>query len=172
MISFRVNGMRFNFRSAAVIIDDGHVLLHRALHQDYWSLPGGRVEAGEASAATIARELAEELGPRVDARVERLLWVVENFFRLEGEPCHALGMFYLVMLGESSPYLRKERPFDGVEDALPLHDGADSRLIFQWFPLETLADVPLYPTFLRERLTHLPAAPELVTHARLAANRQ
>ncbi len=82
MISFIVDGVRFNFRAAAVIVDDGYVLLHRAAHEDFWSLPGGRVEAGEASAATVARELTEELGPAVDARVGRLLWVVENFFEL------------------------------------------------------------------------------------------
>ena len=80
MISFIVDGVRFNFRAAAVIVDDGYVLLHRAAHEDFWSLPGGRVEAGEASAATVARELTEELGPACDARVGRLLWVVENFF--------------------------------------------------------------------------------------------
>lgn len=172
MISFHVDGLRFYFRSAAIIIDDGHVLLHRAPHQDYWSLPGGRVEVGEASAATIARELIEELGPQVDARVERLLWVVENFFRLEGEPCHTVGMFYLVTLGQSSIYLAKERPFKGVEAAHPAHEGEDIRLIFQWFPLDSLADVPLYPTFLRERLVNLPTATELVTHASQWTTRQ
>ena len=30
MISFIVDGVRFNFRAAAVIVDDGYVLLHRA----------------------------------------------------------------------------------------------------------------------------------------------
>ena len=168
MISFLVDGIRFNFRAAAVIIHDGHVLLHRAEHQDYWALPGGRVEAGEASATAVARELAEELGPGLDARVERLLWVVENFHYLDGERRHSLGMYYLVTLGASSAFLAKDHPIYGIETdvGLPVYEGKPQRLIYQWFPLAALVDTPVQPPFLCERLAqlHLPAAPELVTH--------
>lgn len=164
MISFIVDDVRFNFRAAAVIIDDRHVLLHRAAYEVFWSLPGGRVEVGEPSAATVARELTEELGSAVGAQVGRLLWVVENFFTYEGAQSHELGMYYLVTLAASSPYLAKGRPFDGIEDDLPLHEGEPIRLIFQWFPLDSLAGMPLYPTFLRTRLQALPTTTELVTH--------
>jgi 8-oxo-dGTP pyrophosphatase MutT (NUDIX family) len=163
VISFMVDGVRFNFRAAAVIIDDGYVLLHQAAHENFWSLPGGRVEAGEPSAA-IARELTEELGPACEAQVRRLLWVAENFFRYEGEQYHGLGMYYLVTLGASCPYLAKDRAYDGIEDDLPLYEGEPMRLIFQWFPLDSLASAPLYPSFLRTRLGALPVTTELVTH--------
>lgn len=165
MISFMVDdNAMFNFRAAAVIVDDGYVLLHRAAGENFWSMPGGRVEAGEPSAATLARELTEELGPAVDARVGRLLWVVENFFRYEEVTFHELGMYYLVTLHRDSPYLAKDRRFDGIEDDLPLMKGERIQLIFQWFPLYSLPETPLYPTFLRERLANLPANTELVTH--------
>ena len=162
MISVIVDGVRFNFRAAAVIVDDGYALLHRATFEDFWSLPGGRVEVGEPSAATVARELGEELGPACEARVDRLLWVVENFFTYEGERVHELGMYYHVTLGASCPFLAKERPFDGVETDLPLHEGEPVQLIYQWFPLDALANFALYPRVLRERLARLPAAPELL----------
>lgn len=162
MISVMVDGVRFNFRAAAVIVDDGSALLHRATYEDFWSLPGGRVEVGEPSAATVARELGEELGPACEAHVDRLLWIVETFFTYEGERVHELGMYYLVTLGASCPYLAKERPFEGVEENLPLHDGEPIRLIYQWFPLDALVNVAMYPRVLRERLTTLPAAPELL----------
>lgn len=164
MISIMVDGVRFNFRAAAVIIDDGYALLHRAAHEDFWSLPGGRVEAGEPSAETVARELTEELGPACEAQVGRLLWVAENFFRYEGEQYHELGMYYLVTLGASCPYLAKDRAYDGIEDNLSLHEGEPIRLIFQWFPLDSLAEAPLYPSFLRARLRALPVTTELATH--------
>lgn len=164
MISFIVDNVQFNFRAAAVIIDDGYVLLHRASYEPSWALPGGRVEASEPSAVTVARELAEELGPACDAQVGRLLWVDENFFANEGVQFHELGMYYHVTLGVSCPYLVKDRPFDGIEDDLPQHEGESVRLIFQWFPVDALADMPLYPTFLRERLAALPTTTELVVH--------
>jgi len=162
VISVVVDGVLFNFRAAAVIVDDGYALLHRASYEDFWSLPGGRVEVGEPSATTVARELAEELGPACEARVERLLWIVENFFEYEGERVHELGMYYLVTLGASCPYLAKDRPFDGVETDLPSHMGERIRLIYQWFPLDTLANIALFPHILRERLSALPATPELL----------
>lgn len=163
MISFLVDDVRFNFRAAAVIIDNGYVLLHRAAHEDFWSFPGGRVEAGETSALTIARELTEELGLAARGQVERLLWVVEDFYRYEGKPIHELGMYYLFTLDASSPLMAKERPFDGEEDDLPRYEGERVRLIFQWFPLDSLAGVPLYPTLLQTRLADLPSTTELVT---------
>ena len=165
MISFIVDDVQFNFRAAAVIIDDGYVLLHRASYEPFWALPGGRVEASEPSAATVARELAEELGPACDAQVGRLLWVVENFYGEEDEPFHELGMYYLVTFGADSAFLAKDRAYDGIEGDLPQHEDDEYiRLIFQWFPVDALADMPLYPTFLRERLAALPATPELVAH--------
>jgi 8-oxo-dGTP pyrophosphatase MutT (NUDIX family) len=162
VISVVVDGVRFNFRAAAVIVDDGYALLHRASFEDFWSLPGGRVEVGEPSAVTVARELAEELGPACDARVERLLWVIENFFTYEDERFHELGMYYHVTLGATCSYLAKDRPFEGVETDLPLHMGERVQLIYQWFPLDTLANIALFPLALRERLSALPATPELL----------
>lgn len=44
MLRFDSGSSRFNFRSVAVLIDQGHVLLHRSLKEEFWALPGGRVE--------------------------------------------------------------------------------------------------------------------------------
>lgn len=147
MISFVVDGIRFNFRAVAVIVEDGYVLLHRASFEDFWSLPGGRVEAGEPSAAALARELREELGAEVEAEIGRLVWVAENFFRYEGEPFHGLGMYYLVTLGPGSPYHEKTRSFDGVEDDLPLHGMSRSSSFFngsRWMRWRTCRSTPRF----------------------------
>jgi ADP-ribose pyrophosphatase YjhB (NUDIX family) len=42
--------------------DQGRVLLVRPTYKPTWEIPGGVVEAGESPAATVAREVAEELG--------------------------------------------------------------------------------------------------------------
>jgi len=88
---------------AAVLVDRlGQVLIAQRPPGKWqagrWEFPGGKLEPGEDEAAAVRRELAEELGVRVEA-AERLteithaypdrrvaigLWLV---LRHEGEPC-------------------------------------------------------------------------------------
>ena len=98
MIDFERNGIRFIHRTVAVAINNGHALLHRAEWEDFWSLPGGRVEMHETTSEALVREMREELG--VEVEVEKVLTVVKHaytHFRItlhafwcklaSGEPC-------------------------------------------------------------------------------------
>jgi ADP-ribose pyrophosphatase YjhB (NUDIX family) len=163
VISSPLGKARFKYRTAAVIIHDGYVLLHRATSEDFWGLPGGRVEILESATAALARELSEELGPTVDARVGRLLWMVANFFGYEGVSHHELGTYYLVTLGDQSAYLAKDRDYFGLEKDLGMHD-MPVELIFRWFALSAFGQARLYPSFLRTRLAELPASSEHLIH--------
>ncbi|MDQ4075949.1 MAG: NUDIX hydrolase [Chloroflexota bacterium] len=154
MITFERNGKRFNHRAVGVLLHEERVLLHRAEWDDFWALPGGRVELLEPSAETLKREMHEELS--VDIRVERLLWVLENFFEYQGEQFHELGLYYLISLPPDCPLLQREGPFPGDEQGVPL--------IFHWFPLDLLPDIILYPTFLRHALSSLPDHPLHLVH--------
>lgn len=87
---------------AAVLTQpDGRVLLAQRPtgkpYAGYWEFPGGKVEAGEALPAALARELAEELGIAVGTPCRWISRVFEyphatvrlNFFRVfewQGEP--------------------------------------------------------------------------------------
>ena len=53
--------------SAAVIVDDGRLLLVRKAGTTAFMQPGGKPEAGETASETLSRELLEELGIRVPA---------------------------------------------------------------------------------------------------------
>jgi len=76
----------FQMRIAGLGFRDGHVLVHRAVHETFWTFPGGRAEVGETSEETLKREMVEELG--VEVKVGRLLWAVENFFHYEDRDWH------------------------------------------------------------------------------------
>lgn len=149
-------GRRFSYRIVAVFVHDGHVLAHRADHENFWSLPGGRAEILETSESTVVREMKEELG--VTVTVRRLLWIVENFFTFETRRFHELGLYYLVELPTDSPYLRKEVVYTGMEADL-------APLTFKWFPLDHLDDLKLVPSFLQSSLRRLPDTVKHVVHA-------
>lgn len=160
MITFSENGVRFNCRIVGVAIHNSRVLLHRAEWDDFWSLPGGRAELLEPSAETLRREMCEELDAQV--AVERLLWIVENFFEYRGERFHELALYFLMTLPEDWPRLQQESFFG---DEIFHSDGeGDLRLIYRWFPLASLDTTRLYPTFLRQGLQALPATPLHVMH--------
>ena len=81
---------RYQMRVAGLGFREGHVLVHRAVHEPFWTFPGGRAEIGETSDETLRREMIEELG--VEVTVGRLLWTVENFFHYERRDWHELGL--------------------------------------------------------------------------------
>ena len=152
MLTFETDQFKFSYRIVGVALHEGHVLLHRAETDDFWALPGGRAEALEPAAETLRREMSEELGASV--RVGRLLWVVENFFDYR-KPHHELG-FYFAIEFESDSYYDLARPLWGREGGL--------RLIFCWFPVDELDELPLYPSFLRHALRAPPATTQHVVH--------
>jgi len=99
MASFDVGeSQNFNLRAACLIMKDGKVLFQRFHDSDFWFLLGGRVEMMEDTEQTIERELREEYGWRI--KDKKLVWIVENFFRLEGRDFRELGLYYLVRIDD------------------------------------------------------------------------
>jgi 8-oxo-dGTP pyrophosphatase MutT (NUDIX family) len=154
IIRLEQDGRVFNFRVASVILHGGRVLMHRAEGETFWTLPGGRVELHENAALSLEREMLEELG--VEVRVERLLWVVENFFKYLGKQFYELGFYFLVALPDDSPLTSRQAPFYGDEEGLIL--------TFQWFPLEELGKLSILPSFLGTGLAALPETTQHIVH--------
>ncbi len=150
MITFQHAEGVFSFRAAGVIVHGGNVLLHRAEHDAFWVLPGGRVEFGEDAAVAVVREIKEEL--LVDAATERLLWVVENFFEYNERQCHGLEFYFLLSLPPDSGLYGRTEAWTGQEETCTL--------IFQWFPFDALGEMELYPAFLKQALLSLPEQPQ------------
>jgi len=138
----------FQMRIAGLAFRDGHVLVHRATHETFWTFPGGRAEMGETSAETLAREMVEELG--ADVQVGRLLWAVENFFHYEKKHWHELGFYYLMELPESFPF----HPSDIIHR---VQDGKN-QLEFRWVPAtrDALKALDIPPYFIADEIENLP----------------
>lgn len=154
MIRLQAATGSFYYRIVGVAVRGDEVLLHRAVTDDFWALPGGRAELLEPAEATLRREMREELG--VEVRVERLLWVVENFFTLQGADHHRLALYFLIGLPPDSLPATARQPFRRDDEGL--------ELIFEWHPRAALDRLRLYPTFLKEALCSLPDSPVHVVH--------
>lgn len=148
IISFPIEGRRFYYRVAAVIIVEGHVLICDEDDDGYCMLPGGRVELGEASRRSLEREIDEEIG--LPSRVGELILTSESFYEREGEDFHELGHFYRAALPSDA------RP-NGQAPWLTTYDeGSEHR--FHWVALDGdgLERLNLQPVWLREALRRLP----------------
>jgi 8-oxo-dGTP pyrophosphatase MutT (NUDIX family) len=147
MLSFDHLGRRFQMRAVAIIRRDAHLLIHKATHEEFWSLPGGRVEFGETAAEAVEREIAEELN--CSSRIGALRYLVENFFDYDGADCHEIGWYYEAELTSPFPFAT-----DGIchrfkEEAYDLE--------FRWVrsDAETFETFPVLPPMLPAQLIDL-----------------
>ncbi|MEZ4768476.1 MAG: NUDIX hydrolase [Caldilineales bacterium] len=150
MITFDHDDGRFNLRVAGVVLDGDRVLLQQDPAGDFWFLPGGRCELGEAMTESLQREMMEELG--IAVRADRLLWVVENFFRFDGYVFHEVGLYWLMHLPEEWLAAHRSGPINGMEGDVPI--------LFRWFDRREIGSIPLHPQFLRSALDNLPSTPQ------------
>ena len=107
----------------AVVIDDGRLLLVRrgsGPGAGNWSIPGGRVEAGETLAEAVVRELAEETG--LEGVCGEMVGWVERF----SEGRHFVILDFRVTL---------------LDDREPVA-GTDASEV-AWVPLAEVAEQPL-----------------------------
>ena len=136
-------GREFLVRACGVLVHGTSVLFEegddgRAGRK--YALPGGHLEFGETLTACMSREFFEETGLNVEA--DKLLYVHENFYTIRTVVTHELGFYFLVDLSS-------EFPMPDEQGYIP---NAESHTRMRLLPLETLADHPVVPSFLRTRL--------------------
>ncbi len=148
MISFDQDGKRFKYRVAGLCVHDGHVLLTKAEHEEYWILPGGKVELSEDTRTTLRRELLEETG--YEAEIKGLIWIVENFFHLDETDHHELAFVYAI--SPTDPAILENTWTYETTDG-------DVSIELRWFELNHLEAISLQPAFLKPLLKVPPKTP-------------
>ncbi|SRR5258708_19559423 len=151
-IQLKTKDINFSIRVGGIVFDNQHrVLVQTKKQLGFWFFPGGHNELGESSPATIIREFQEEL--ETEVVVERLIWVIENFYVESGTTFHELGFYYLISFPRHSTIYKKESLFTGANN--------DSNLLFKWHESNELMSVDLYPKYIRDNLVQIP---NFVTH--------
>ena len=141
----------FRLRAAAIIIQNGQVLMVHNDREPYFYSVGGAVAQNESTEEAVLREVFEETGFRY--AIDRLAFILENFFILSvgGEPkkCHEIAFYYMMKPRES---------METHSSSLGMNGGKEEMV---WLSLDQLADQYLYPTFFKE---YLKAIPDGITH--------
>ena len=151
-ISIKATAGEFNYRVAAMIVHEAHILVMQdeGIPHDY--LPGGRVHLHEPAETALSRELREELA--IDLPPHQLTFIAESFFTIDSTRYHEMCLYFLM---EAPPELLiRGNRFTRVEGNEVHH--------FRWVKFEELRHLSFYPIFLKERIFTLPNHPEFITH--------
>jgi 8-oxo-dGTP pyrophosphatase MutT (NUDIX family) len=146
----------FHYRVAGVILSQERILLQQVKGWSFWFLPGGHGAIFESSQEALKREIREELN--TDVKIGRLVWVIENFYKLKGKSRHELGLYYLVEIPTNSPL--------GQIDNLPGKDGEINQfeMVSRWYNLRDIANINLVPSCLKVKLVNIPEHTEHIVH--------
>lgn len=133
----------FRYRAAAIIIEDGCVLLAGNELEDYYFSIGGGVHMGEKAEDAVIREVYEETGVRYE--IDRLAVMHENFFNnnsgmLKGLECHEICLYFL-MKPRGTKELNSNSFTFGVKEEM------------HWIPIDELDKYKAFPSFLKNYLS-------------------
>lgn len=151
---FEQDGFWFRYRAAAIIMEDGCVLMAYNDADDYYYSIGGGVHLGETSEEAVIREVKEETG--ITYEVERLAFVNESMFygegSLSGKQCHVVEFYYL-MKQKGCKLLKNGESRNATFEGMPEY--------LQWIPLDEFIYYKAFPKFFCEKLCKMP---EVIEH--------
>jgi hypothetical protein len=91
--------------------------------------------------------MQEELG--VDVKVERLVYIIENFFTNAKGAEHEVGLYFWMTAPADAYFYRSLETFMHADEI-----GNQQR--FDWLPLARLDEFALYPSVLQKALREIP----------------
>lgn len=134
----------FRYRAAAIIVEDGCVLLAGNGKEDYLYSIGGGVHMNEKAEDAVRREVLEETGVRYE--IDRLAVIHENFWDGSGAYdsslcCHEIALYFLMKPRGTRELRSDSRTRFGDREEM------------HWVPMEDLERYKYYPLFLKEYLS-------------------
>ena len=149
---FKTDEYICDLRAVGVLVRDGKLLVQRDRDGSEYALPGGHVKIGETTPDALVREYREETGAEI--RVVKLLWTEECFWQWNGTQAHNIAFYYLIEFADGS-----DIPDTG--DFAPHLDNRN--VVLGWLPIEKLADLTIYPDFIKETIHDLSSPPRHFT---------
>lgn len=135
-----------DLRTVGVLVKNGKLLVQRDRDGNEYALPGGHIKIGETLEQGLIREYKEETG--ADIRVIRMLWSEECFWQWNGKQTHSLAFYFLI----------EETGGTEIPDAGEFVSQKDNcNVILGWMPMKKLADLTIYPEFLKQEIHDLQA---------------
>lgn len=158
-ISFKTDEGKFNYRVAGIIMHNNKLLIMKDENSPYYYIPGGRVNMNELSEDAIIREVREELNAQV--KVNRMLWVSENFFNEENtdENYHEICFYYLLDMVDDQ-LINKGNEFILKDDGKHNHS-------FYWKDIDVIKDLYIYPLFIKKNILQVNGVIEHVVEVRI-----
>lgn len=142
-INIKIYDYILNSRAVAIIIKNNKILFQKRKQDKFWALPGGKIRIDETGEEAIKRELNEELGIE-NSCIKRVHSISEYFFTFNENKYHQYIFAYIV---ETNNNLLENKEFEGIEK--------NENLLFKWFDIDSLYDVPIKPDFLKQNLKEI-----------------
>lgn len=133
----------FTLRTAALIMQNDHLLMVKDSQHDSYYTVGGKVHLGEDTRQAVLREVTEETGCTL--AIDRLVFIQERFFTFQGKNHHEICFYYLMK----------------ATDPLPaqLHTDHDFETL-HWLKICDLPQMHIVPPFLKNVMHCLPLHPQ------------
>lgn len=140
---FTVDGYRFRYRAAAIIVENGCVLFAGNRLEDYLYSVGGAVHLGETAEDAVRREVFEETGVRYD--IDRLAVIHESFYDADDGrsnvcSCHEVCLYFLMKPRGTVTLDCHGTTLGGVKEEM------------HWVPIHDLEKYKAFPSFMKAYL--------------------
>lgn len=146
VITIKEQGSRFGVRVAAIIFnhDMSRIFMQKQNDNDYYMLPGGRLEVHEDSKIAILRELDEELGIKEDAKLK---YITESFIQFpNNKKYHEIGFYFIVKIDEQKYNYNLDKTYNSLDEE---NDGKSE---FVWLDKNELKNYKIMPNFIVEKI--------------------